>query len=309
MEPTDTTPINKKRPVRGGLILLLLAVLLAAGSYFVWLFVEQRDALITTANETRQLSVELGDTKIALQKASTTVAALTDQLNLTAYELDELESDYRKEKRRNDNLADDLEEQEKLASLDEQLLQKYSKVYFLNENYTPSDVDKISSRYILPGKEDQYFHEDAIDYLEDMLDEASDDDIELLVVSAYRSFDEQSVIKGQFTNIYGSGANAFSADQGYSEHQLGTTVDLTTKEIGGTYTSFANTEAFKWLKDNAHKYGFVLSYPEGNNFYIFEPWHWRFVGEDLADDLDDDNDNFYDWDQRKIDRYLIKIFD
>jgi D-alanyl-D-alanine carboxypeptidase len=109
---------------------------------------------------------------------------------------------------------------------------------------------------------------------------------------------------------YGSGANAFSADQGYSEHQLGTTFDFTTEGIGGgLVTSFENTPAFAWLKDNAHKYGFTLSYPKDNAYYVYEPWHWRFVGEDLAEDLHEAGKTFYDWDQREIDKYLIKIFD
>ncbi len=63
------------------------------------------------------------------------------------------------------------------------------------------------------------------------------------------------------------------------------------------------------MLDNAHRYGFILSYPEGNEFYIFEPWHWRFVGEDLARDLDRADAHFYDWEQREIDKYLLTIFD
>jgi zinc D-Ala-D-Ala carboxypeptidase len=63
------------------------------------------------------------------------------------------------------------------------------------------------------------------------------------------------------------------------------------------------------MKDNAYKYGFTLSYPESNTYYTFEPWHWRFVGEDLARDLRSDKAYFYDWDQRKIDGYLVNIFD
>ena len=52
-----------------------------------------------------------------------------------------------------------------------------------------------------------------------------------------------------------------------------------------------------------------FSYPENNTFYDFEPWHWRFVGTDLARDLRRDGVEFYEWDQRKIDEYLISIFD
>jgi D-alanyl-D-alanine carboxypeptidase len=109
--------------------------------------------------------------------------------------------------------------------------------------------------------------------------------------------------------VYGSGANTFSADQGYSEHQLGTTVDITDETVGGTYASFAQTEAYEWLLDNAYKHGFILSYPEGNEFYIFEPWHWRFVGTDLARDLQRSDDDFYTMDQREIDKYRLEMFD
>ena len=74
-------------------------------------------------------------------------------------------------------------------------------------------------------------------------------------------------------------------------------------------SGFDTTEAYTWLQKNAYKYGFVLSYPKDNGFYIFEPWHWRFVGQKLAGDLHDDGKFFYDLDQRDIDKYLISLFD
>jgi D-alanyl-D-alanine carboxypeptidase len=142
-----------------------------------------------------------------------------------------------------------------------------------------------------------------------MVSDAKAAGVDLWVVSAYRSFGDQAALKGQYLTTYGSGANAFSADQGFSEHQLGTTLDFTTKGLGGGLDAFSSTPAYTWLKDNAHKYGFVMSYPPNNAYYVFEPWHWRFVGEKLADDLKDQNAYFYDWDQRKIDGYLVNIFD
>jgi D-alanyl-D-alanine carboxypeptidase len=131
----------------------------------------------------------------------------------------------------------------------------------------------------------------------------------LRVVSAYRSFAEQMTLKSGYRVQYGTGANAFSAEQGYSEHQLGTTVDFTTPVIKGAYASFENTTAYAWLTKNAYKYGFILSYPKGNSYYVYEPWHWRFVGKDLADRLHDEGLDFYEMDQREIDEYLIRIFD
>jgi LAS superfamily LD-carboxypeptidase LdcB len=254
--------------------------------------------------------------KTEKELASSTIAELSERLALTSEELQDIESDLRRERNKNDDFEDQIKAisgtigvLDKLSKTDKELLQKYSRTYFLNENFVPMKLSEIKTKYILPGKKDQYFHGDAIGFLTDMLDEAADDDIDLKVVSAYRSFDEQSDIKGQFTQVYGTGANTFSADQGYSEHQLGTTIDLSDQVTNGAYLSFGETEAFEWLEKNAYKYGFVLSYPEGNSFYIYEPWHWRFVGRDLANDLRRANATFYDWDQRKIDEYLVSIFD
>jgi D-alanyl-D-alanine carboxypeptidase len=254
---------------------------------------------------------------IALQTSESTVASLEADLGNLKNDLEDLLEDYEDELNKNDefedqimDLAGSLDEFEKLQDIDQELLIKYSKVSFLNENYVPSRIKQIDDEYVLEGKDDQYFHGDAMRFLERMFDAAERDDVDLKIISAYRSFDEQNELKGQFTQVYGEGANAFSADQGFSEHQLGTTLDLTTPSVGATSESFAETEAFEWLQENAHNYGFILSYPEGNNFYIYEPWHWRFVGRDLARDLNrNDERTFYTLDQREINKYLLEIFD
>ncbi|MBC7836964.1 D-alanyl-D-alanine carboxypeptidase family protein [Acetobacteraceae bacterium] len=78
---------------------------------------------------------------------------------------------------------------------------------------------------------------------------------------------------------------------------------------GALNTNIDTTNAYAWLNKNAYKYGFVLSYPQGNAYYIYEPWHWRYVGKKLAKDLHNDQEHFYDLEQRKIDEYLANIFD
>jgi len=198
----------------------------------------------------------------------------------------------------------------KLSETDKELLQKYSKIYFLNENYIPSRLTDIDEKYIIGDTNDTQIHSEVSKFLKKLLDEAEEDDISLLVSSAYRSFSEQITLKTGYKITYGAGtANRFSAEQGYSEHQLGTTVDFTTEALGILHTAFENTPSFMWLQDNAHKYGFVLSYPKGNKFYQYEPWHWRFVGVDLATKLFEENKFFYDLEQREIDKYLVHIFD
>lgn len=206
-----------------------------------------------------------------------------------------------------DNTVGDLE---KLSDLDPDLLKKYSKVYFLNEHYVPSDLDDIPDDFVYENREEQEIHGDVLPYLEDLFEDAEADGIDIKIASAYRSFGTQAGLKAQYNFIYGAGtANQFSADQGYSEHQLGTTVDFTTESIGGGLGGFDKTEAYKWLKSNAYKYGFIISYPESNSYYQYEPWHWRFVGRDLAKVLHKENIFFYDYEQRRIDEYLISIFD
>lgn len=199
---------------------------------------------------------------------------------------------------------------EKLSKTDPELLQKYSKVFFLNEHYAPERLVAIDEEYVYDEDQVERVHALVGPHLEDLLEEAEDDGIELFVKSAFRSFNEQGALKGAYTVTYGAGtANQFSADQGYSEHQLGTTVDFITPGLNGQLTGFEKTEAYEWLLENAHNYGFVLSYPPNNQYYLFEPWHWRYVGEDLARRLERRGEYFYDLDQREIDNYLVELFD
>ncbi len=198
---------------------------------------------------------------------------------------------------------------DKLARTDKELLAKYSKVYFLSEHYTPEELATIASQYVYPEDKELLLHAKVLPSLEAMLTEANDDDVDLRVTSAFRSFAAQGALKSGYKVTYGKGANAFSADQGYSEHQLGTTVDFTTEATHGALVGFEKTPAYVWLTRNAHKYGFVLSYPKGNAYYQYEPWHWRYVGEKLATRLYQDEDYFYELEQREIDTYLIYLFD
>jgi len=207
-------------------------------------------------------------------------------------------------------LTESVSSLDKLTKLDPELLQKYSKVYFLNENYVPDDLLTVPSAYIVDKDKPEQIHAKVLPYLKKMLKAARDDGLDLLTVSVYRSFDRQSELKHAYNVTYGAGtANQFSAEQGYSEHQLGTAIDFTTRELGVDFDNFDGTDAYPWLERNAYRFGFILSYPEGNSYYQFEPWHWRFVGVALATELHTRGEYFYNADQRWIDRHLISIFD
>lgn len=208
------------------------------------------------------------------------------------------------------NISGAVDTLEKLSKTDPELLQKYSKVFFLNEHYAPARLVEIPDEYEYFEEKNMQFYDKAWPYLGSMLSAAKARGIELYVYSAYRSFNTQEALKGQYSVTYGHGtANQFAADQGYSEHQLGTTVDLMTTGIDGNLYGFRGTSAHEWLLQNAYRFGFILSYPDGNDYYVPEPWHWRFVGVKLAMYLKNTNKNFYDLEQREIDEYLISIFD
>ena len=198
----------------------------------------------------------------------------------------------------------------KIVETDKELLVKYSKIYFLNENYEPKELSYLEFEFTNDKTRQYQVHSKVYPFLNRMLIDAKAAGLNLLVSSAFRSFKEQSGLKAGYRMTYGTTvANKFSADQGYSEHQLGTTLDFTTPKVGGLSTSFESTDEYKWLTANAYKYGFILSYPPNNAYYVYEPWHWRFVGVELATYMYSENKRFYDMDQRDINEYLGKIFE
>ena len=276
-------------------------------------------ALIIGYGEYRQYSLRK---QITLGLASTTatfniqINGLNEKITSIVEQNNLLNNVVQTELVKNEALADQVEQVndtaealDKLSKVDPQLLQKYSKVYFLNEHYIPAGLKDIPSKYVLESNKEYQLYDKVEPYLERMLKKAGDDGVDLKVVSAYRSFGTQAVLKSSYQVTYGAGtANQFSADQGYSEHQLGTTVDLTSSTVKDD-SLFDKTPAFTWLKANAYKYGFILSYPKSNAYYVYEPWHWRFVGIDLANRLHRESENFYDLDQRAINNYLGLFFD
>ncbi len=277
---------------------------------------------INTLNQTLNLlTTELASTKenfsANTDKLSENFTSLSKQtkgisntLTNTQQNINEVKSEVGGVKQTVGSISGTVGTLQKLSQVDVQLLKKYSKVYFTNENYTPAHLTKIPEEYLYSSAREEQFLSEAMPHLENLMSTAKSDGITLYVKSGYRSFAEQKTLKTAYSVTYGAGtANAFSADQGYSEHQLGTTIDFITTGLGGQLAGFGKTDSYKWLIENAHRFGFVLSYPEGNKYYIYEPWHWRYIGVKIATYLHDNNLNFYDLDQREIDKYLANIFD
>ena len=109
---------------------------------------------------------------------------------------------------------------------------------------------------------------------------------EVAILAGYRSIDDQAALFSRREQEMGFEAAADgTARPGHSEHHLGTTIDV--RPIGATDVdqSFGDTPTGQWLEENSWRYGFVLSYPRGAEeltCYKYEPWHFRYVGKELA---------------------------
>ena len=275
---------------------------------------------VSLGNEIMVQSKSNADKIAELASSSVAFQIALDELNQKFHNLMNdsvaLSGAIQNEKEKNDaiqeqvgNVSSTIGALDKLSKLDPELLKKYSKIYFLNEHYTPSGLAAVMPEFTYNKDIKYQIHTGIVNNFYAMLRAANSQGVYPLVISAYRSFGTQTALKTTYKMTFGTTkANQFSADQGYSEHQLGTTLDFTNAKDGAVLEGFDKTAEFTWLTNNAYKYGFVMSYPKGNAYYIYEPWHWRYVGVDLAQKLHRDNQNFYDADQRVIDNYLLLIF-
>ena len=129
-----------------------------------------------------------------------------------------------------------------------------------------------------------YVHKDIYENFKEMQFKAAQRGISLELLSGYRSIDLQREIfyhnKSARNQIAIERAKV-SAPPGYSEHSTGFAVDFGDGNMRETdfEVEFEKTPAFKWLKKNASRYHFVLSFPKNNSQGVsYEPWHWRFEG-------------------------------
>lgn len=155
----------------------------------------------------------------------------------------------------------------------------------------PTYVDGIliaSKRYPLPSTFAPGENEEAREAFEALAAEAKLSDYELVAFSTYRSFDYQQQLYDRYVSNDGvDAADRYSARPGYSEHQTGLAFDIGELHFEQHFAreSFGETPAGQWLAANAHKYGFIMRYPNGKEKitgYMFEPWHFRYVGVDHA---------------------------
>jgi len=159
----------------------------------------------------------------------------------------------------------------------------------LSSDFSPADLSVVNALNIY-GNMNQWIQmrATAARAMELMLDTAYEDEGHvIIIVSGYRSYETQtSVHNNHIANRGEAEARRVSARPGHSEHQLGLAMDLSTFGLGGQLSSqFSSTPEGNWIKNHAHRFGFIIRYPanrEPDTGFIYEPWHLRYIGVEAA---------------------------
>jgi zinc D-Ala-D-Ala carboxypeptidase len=163
-----------------------------------------------------------------------------------------------------------------------------NKEFALGE-YKPEDLVRPDVPFVF-GNEDldkAHLREEAAKALEEMFAAAKSEQIHLTAISGYRSYEYQEMLLNREIEQFGKEKAVMAvAPPGQSEHQSGLAMDISSQSNDFQVNiEFGQTKEGKWLAENAHKYGYILRYPEDKvhiTKYQYEPWHFRYVGKDAA---------------------------
>ena len=165
------------------------------------------------------------------------------------------------------------------------LVNKYN---YVTEDYVPENLEPLNTTYARSGMQ---LVKEAKEAFENMSQAAKEENMNIIAMSSYRSYDYQVNLYNNYVETDGQeAADTYSARAGYSEHQTGLAVDVYNQEL--PYTSFEETEEFNWMQENAYKYGFILRFPKDKvniTGYQYEAWHYRYVGKDIAEYIHNHN--------------------
>lgn len=181
---------------------------------------------------------------------------------------------------------------------DNGLLTIVTLTYSLSRDYEPAGLVELSGYLpndVTLGYPTQ-LRRVVVTPLVDMITDMQAAGLQPSIISGYRSYSAQAIARQKWLEKEPERANILSAPPGFSEHQLGTVVDFGSPELAEIvgqediefHTYFYKTSEGIWLLENAHKFGFTLSYPfEAFDItgFFYEPWHFRYVGVEMATHL------------------------
>ncbi len=158
----------------------------------------------------------------------------------------------------------------------------------LPKTFVPNHLRPIDINYAFENK---YLTDIAASAFEKLSADAKKIGYKIIAVSTYRDYQYQANLYNNYIELKGINyADLASARPGHSEHQTGLAVDVMGEN--NDYNAFLTSKAFPWMKTNAHKYGFILRYPKGKEHitgFKYEPWHYRYVGIDVAKTIYENN--------------------
>lgn len=166
-----------------------------------------------------------------------------------------------------------------------------NKFYALPEGYVPNDLVDIQAHACVHGVDYSCQDVDVIQLRKEVYDAylkwcdaASEQGLDIRAIAGYRSYEYQAGLWSYNAQTYGQEyADEYYARPGQSEHNSGLCVDITFND--NNFNEIELHEGYDWILNNAHKFGFILRYPEekeGITMYNYESWHFRYVGVDIA---------------------------
>lgn len=167
-----------------------------------------------------------------------------------------------------------------------------NKNYQLPEDFKPTDLVVLDVAYAneVLGESQTMLRKEAASQAVKMFNQAKKEGLVLLAKSGFRSYNTQAQLYNDYVAKDGKEqADTYSARPGHSEHQLGLALDITSDSVYRELTvEFGKTKEGRWLQENAHKFGFIVRYPEGKEHltgFQYEPWHVRYVGVSVAEEI------------------------
>ncbi len=184
-----------------------------------------------------------------------------------------------------------------ISDFDEKVL--VTKHYSLSKKYVPDNLVEIPKQYTIDDNLKNA--KVAVDAYIDLSKAAEKDGYEVVIKSAYRSYDDQQEVCDTYQQLYGDGyVERYVAKAGFSEHQTGLSFDIGSRKKN----VFSESKEYGWMQENAYKYGFIQRFPKGYEDitgFRSEVWHYRYVGKKIAKDIYENKMSY--------DEYYVRFLD
>lgn len=173
-------------------------------------------------------------------------------------------------------------------TIDKGILTIVNKYNYVTKDYVPSDLIEINKLKI---------NKEAYNAYLKIKDAMNKENLNIRIISAYRTYEyQENLYNNYLKKDKREIVDTYSARAGYSEHHTGLAIDIDNEKQ--SFEHFYLTKEFLWMQENAYKYGFILRYPkdkENITGYSYEPWHYRYVGKEIAEYIKKHNSTYEEY--------------